>query len=80
MQSTKLASASLANRGDRQVMVNFVIDRKGAVRVPVVTAAEPRELALAVVQMMRNWRFSAPLQHGQPVAVEVTKSLVLSQK
>src|SRR5687768_9245623 len=72
----KMSRSMLAKRGKESLMVNFVIDRHGAVRVPVITAAGDPALAQTVLAAVKQWRYSPPLQKGQPVAVEVTRALV----
>lgn len=73
----KVPRAVLAKRGKDPLMIHFVIDREGLVRVPVVNAADDPALAQAVLTAVKQWRYSPPLQKGQPVAVEVTRALVL---
>jgi TonB family protein len=73
----QVSKAALAKRGKEPLMVNFVIDREGRVRVPVVTVADDPEFAQAVLAAVRQWRYTPPLQNGEPVAVEMTRSLVL---
>lgn len=73
----KVSRSMLAKRGKEPLMINFVIDRDGAVRVPVVTAVDDPVLAQTVVAAVKQWRYTPPLQKGEPVAVEVTRALVL---
>jgi outer membrane biosynthesis protein TonB len=58
------------------LMVNFVIDRDGIVRVPVVTTNDAA-VAKTVLEAVTQWRYSPPLQQGVPVLVEMTRSLVV---
>lgn len=71
----KLPRDWLAARGTRPLSVNFVIDRDGQVRVPVMPAEEQPELVQRVLETVRQWRYSPPLYRGQPVAVEMTRVL-----
>lgn len=76
----KVSKANLAAQGARPLSVNFVIDREGQVRVPVVAASVDPELAKSVLAAVASWRYTSPLYQQQPVAVEVTKALILPQK
>lgn len=73
----KISKAALARRGAQPLLLNFVIDREGQVRVPVVTAADNPELARAVLAAVVQWHYTPPLHKGEPVAVEITRTLVL---
>jgi hypothetical protein len=68
---------SLPYTPNKPLMVHFVIDRQGAVRVPVITGLDNLEIARLVLSDISHWRYTAPLQHKTPVSVEVTKTLVL---
>ncbi|MES2825268.1 MAG: energy transducer TonB [Pseudomonadota bacterium] len=70
----------LAKLGQQPVMINFVIDRKGEVRVPVITALNDSELMQSILATVRKWRYTPPMYQQKPVAVEVTRALVLPQK
>jgi len=76
----KVSKAILATHGAQPLTINFVIDREGRVRVPVVPAWLHLELANAVLAAVRSWRYTPPLYQQQPVTVEVTKAMVLPQK
>ncbi len=76
----KVSKAHLVAQGARPVSVNFVIDREGQVRVPVVAASVDPELAKSVLAAVANWRYTPPMHQQQPGVVEVTKALVLPQK
>ena len=65
--------------GTQPLNINFVIDREGNVRVPVVNVEDP-ELAKVVLAAVRTWRYTPPLHQQEPVAVEVTRALVLPKK
>jgi outer membrane biosynthesis protein TonB len=71
-----LSSAMQMKLGTQPLQVNFVIDREGYVRVPVINVADP-ELAKVVLAAVRTWRYTSPVHQQQAVAVEVTKALVL---
>jgi TonB family protein len=73
----KVAKSTLAKRGKEPLVINFVIDRDGQVRVPVITAVDDPDLAQTVLAAVKQWRYTPPLQKGEPVAVEVTRELVL---
>lgn len=72
-----VSKASLVKRGDKPLVISFVIDREGRVRVPVVAGADDPALANAALEAIRQWRYTAPLYREEAVAVEVTRALVL---
>ena len=74
-----LSDAMMAKLGSHPLTINFVIDREGNVRVPVVNVEDP-ELAKVVLAAVRTWRYTPPLHQQEPVAVEVTRALVLPKK
>lgn len=76
----KVSKTILATQGSQPLMLNFVIDREGRVRVPVVPASVHPELANSLLAAVRTWRYSPPLYQQRPVVVEVTRALVLPQK
>jgi len=71
--------ALLERRSNEPLAINFVIDRDGAVRVPVIAVGDDPALAQAALAAVKQWRYSPPLQKGEPVAVEMTRALVLPQ-
>jgi TonB family protein len=75
----KVSRMALQRLGNRPLMINFIIDAQGRVRLPVISATEDRELAEQVLAVVKEWRYSPPLRQSNPVAVEVTRSLVLKQ-
>ena len=74
-----LSDAMMAKLGTHPLTINFVIDREGNVRIPVVNVEDP-ELAKVVLAAVRTWRYTPPLYQQKPVAVEVTRALVLPKK
>lgn len=75
----RVSKAALKKLGGKPLMINFVIDAQGRVRIPVISTSEDPELSEKVLEAVRQWRYSPPLHKGNPVAVEVTRSLVLPQ-
>lgn len=71
-----VSTDQLSQQGRTPLIVNFVIDTTGRVRVPVVTAADPT-LAVAVLDAVKQWRYAPSTQNGAAVSVEVMRSLVL---
>jgi len=55
-------------------VVNCIIDATGAVRVPVVTEASDARFGEEALKAVRQWRFAAPTQDGQPVNVRLTRT------
>jgi TonB family protein len=70
----RLAAGALARLAGQPVIVSFIIDTDGAVRVPVVDASVDAEIATAVVQALREWRFAPPRRDGEPVVVQAHRA------
>jgi TonB family protein len=65
-------SPELAQRGIHgDVTVEFYIDEKGQVRLPVVPGNQPPELTELAVAAVSQWTFEPPTRRGQPVLVQV---------
>lgn len=62
---------------NKPLMINFVIDQQGVVRVPVLTGVEDSAFAKVVLAAVKTWRYTPPMEQKQAVAVEVTNALVL---
>ncbi len=73
-RAPKLHAAALSRLADRPVIVSFIIDTDGTVRVPVVDAAVDPDIAIAVVLALREWRFTPPRQDGAPVVVQAHRA------
>ncbi len=73
----QLPLSTSAKREKTPLVINFVIDRQGHVRVPVIRGAADPALAKAVLSAVKTWRYTPPMQQKQAVAVEVTNALVL---
>lgn len=71
--------AALRRHGGKPLMVNFVVDQEGRVRVPVLAEVQDAALAETVLAAVRQWRYSPPTQKGVPVAAEMTRALVLPE-
>lgn len=71
-----VSSAQLDMHGKQPLIVNFVVDTAGNVRVPVVTVADP-QLAQPVLDAVKQWRYAPPTRNGTPVLVEVTRAMRL---
>ena len=72
----QLPLSTSAKREKTPLVINFVIDRQGHVRVPVIRGAADPALAKAVLSAVKTWRYTPPMQQKQAVAVEVTNALV----
>lgn len=66
-----------AKRDKTPLVINFVIDRQGQARVPVILGSADPALAKTVLSAVKTWRYTPPMQQKQAVAVEVTNALVL---
>jgi TonB family protein len=70
----RLPRAALSRLQGKPVIVSFIIDTDGAVHVPVVDSAADEQVALAVIDAVRAWRFSPPRQAGEPVLVQAYRA------
>ena len=52
-----------------RVDVDVVLDGKGQVHFPVISAPADRRLALATLQAISNWRFNPITRGGEPVCI-----------
>jgi hypothetical protein len=57
------------------VLVSYVVDETGAVRVPIAERAEDQTLIDAAVALVGGWRYAPPTQEGQPVLVEARETV-----
>lgn len=62
-------------RTNGSAAVSFIVDTTGAVRVPVILAADRHEFAQAVLATVSAWRFAPPVLNGQPVTVEMRQRI-----
>jgi TonB family protein len=61
----------MAQRGlAGDIVIEFFIDEKGQVRLPVIPGEQDAELASAVIQAVSQWTFEPPTRRGQPVLVQ----------
>ena len=52
------------------VIVSFVVDETGSVRVALAENTEDRALIAAALAVVRGWRYEPPVRGGKPVLVE----------
>ena len=55
----------------KSVQVEFVVDTTGHTSDFTIKSATDRDLAAAVVDALKQWRFTPALQNGAPVATKV---------
>lgn len=72
-----LSRSALDGLGKQTIVINFVIDTDGLVRVPVVMEPNNPEVAKAVLGVVEAWRYSPPSREGKPVLAEVTRAFVI---
>lgn len=70
----RLRAAAMERLSDGPVLVSFIIDTQGVVHVPVVDASVDEEIATAIVEALRQWRFTPPVQDGAPVVVQAHRA------
>lgn len=67
-----LYTESLLRRGIRgDVVVEFIIDEEGNVRLPTVVSTDHLELASLANEAVREWEFAPPVRRGKRTAVRV---------
>jgi len=57
------------------VLVSYVVDETGAVRVPIAERGEDQTLIDAAVALVGGWRYAPPTEDGRPVLVEARETL-----
>jgi TonB family protein len=57
------------------VIVSFVVDETGKVRVPIAERTEERALIEAALAVVSGWRYEPPTVGGKPVLVEERNTL-----
>lgn len=62
------------------VVVSYVVDESGAVRVPIAEHGTDRALMAAAVALVAGWHYEPPTQHGQPVLVEVRETVIFNPR
>jgi len=58
------------------VVVSYVVDESGAVRVPIAERGTEPALMDAAVALVAGWRFEPPARDGEPVLVEVRETVI----
>jgi TonB family protein len=67
-----LYPAELAGAGaGGSALVEFFIDEKGRVRMPVIESADHGLLGVAAVDAVLRWKFEPPVRNGKPAVVRV---------
>jgi len=62
------------------VVVSYVVDEEGAVRVPIAERGADETLIDAALALVGGWRYQPPTEDGAPVLVEVRDTLVFSPR
>lgn len=71
------ATAAEQGAGTR-LTIDFFIDEKGRVRMPVLDRGEHSPLAEAAVAALLEWQFDPPTQRGRPVIVNAKQEFVFA--
>jgi TonB family protein len=69
----KYPAALRAQRLAGTATVSFIIDSTGAIRVPMVTAADHPEFAAASLEALKQWKFAPPTENGEPINVQAER-------
>ena len=67
-----------AQKMEGTVIVSYVIDTDGRVRVPVVVRATEPQLGRAALDAVKRWRFAPPKDENGPVLVEDSRSFTFT--
>jgi outer membrane biosynthesis protein TonB len=62
---------------DTRVVLDFLVDETGRVRMPVLHAGNNELLARASAHALLDWRFDPPTRDGRPVIVAARQEFVL---
>lgn len=58
------------------VVVSYVVDEMGAVRVPIAERAADEALIEPALALVREWRYEPPTEGGAPVLVEARETVI----
>ena len=58
--------------------LDFIIDEKGQLRMPVLISATDNAYADAAAEALSQWKFTPPSRQGKPVAVHVQQEFVFT--
>lgn len=72
------AEAATARGG--MVVVSYVIDETGAVRVPIAERAIDPAATEAALALVREWRYEAPTVDGAPVLAEAREAVIFEPR
>lgn len=62
------------------VVVSYVVDEAGAVRVPVAERAADAALIDVALALVREWRYEPPTADGAPVLVEARETVIFQPR
>jgi TonB family protein len=68
--------AGHASQSSGSTLVDFYVDERGQMRMPVVMESTNETYAQAAVSALNQWKFSSPTKQGKPVAVRVQQKFV----
>lgn len=71
------ASASSKKKG--VAVLDFYVDEKGMIRMPVVVETTDQIYAEASIDALSHWRFSTPTRKGKPVAVRMQQQFIFPE-
>jgi len=63
-----------------EVDILFHVDTKGRVRVPVVTRSDDPLFAVAAIDAVSRWSFSAPIRRGKPASTYMMQRFTFGPK
>lgn len=74
--SAETAALVRAVAGGGTVVVSYVVDETGAVRVPIAERAADPAAIDAALALLREWRYEPPTAAGAPVLVEARETVI----
>lgn len=60
-------------------LIDFYVDESGLIRMPVVMETTNQNYAKAAVSALSQWRFTAPMKQGKPIAVRVQQKFIFPE-
>lgn len=68
-----------ATAHEGKVIVDFLVDREGKVRMPLIISADDEAFANSVLLAISDWRYEVPRRVGQPMITRVRRQFTFSR-
>lgn len=67
-----------ATAQEGKVIVDFLVDREGKVRMPLIISADDEAFANSVLLAISDWRYEVPRRVGQPMITRVRRQFTFT--